>query len=87
MCVGGPGGDRVDVFTIPGRERTEASGNVVCFADGKGSFEQWIAESLAGDAGVAPVYHYNIKAKMLVSFNGDVPEETKLRIAEALDAL
>lgn len=87
MCVGGAGSEDVDVFTIPGRQRTEAHGIVVSFNDGKGSFEQWVAESIAGDAGVDPVYHYNARAKMLVSFNGDVPEETKLRIAEALDAL
>jgi len=81
-----PGGI-VAVFLVPGRQRTEANGSIVSFNDGRGDFARWIADSLAGDAGVAPVYHDNASAKMLVSFNGDVPEETKLRVAEALDAL
>lgn len=76
----------VAVFGIPGRQRTEANGVVVSFGK-DGSLEQWIAESLAGDAGVAPVYHYSTSAKMVVTFNGDVPEQTKLRVVEALDTL
>lgn len=88
-CAGGAPGEKtdVDVFTIPGRQRTEAHGTLVYFPPSEGSFPQWIAESIAGDAGVDPVYHYNANVKMLISFVGDVPEETKLRVVEALDAL
>lgn len=76
LCVGGPGGSDTDVFEIPGRQRTEAHGIIVSFNNGHGSFDRWIEDSLKDDAGVDPVYHYSQRARMAVTFNGDVPEET-----------